>query len=368
MQSETVRVELGDRSYDIVIGLDIVPELPGRIAELGLAHDVFVVTSPTVRACCAEPLTSALASAGMRWQCCEFPDHEERKCLGTYEQVLTELMDFDEGRRVCILALGGGVVGDLAGFVAATYKRGANTDFVQAPTTLLGHADCSVGGKTGVNLKAAKNMVGAFHQPRLVWIDLKFLETLPRRELMSGLAEVIKHGIIFDEALFQFVEGRLDDILALAPDAIRRVSADSCRMKAGVVAQDELDSKGVRAWLNLGHTVGHAVEGATGGTVYTHGEAVALGIAAAAKMSQRMGMLDAAGAERIVALLRRAGYDLQIRGCTVEEVMAFMKHDKKAARGKLRFVLPTRIGEVVLVDAVPMDIVEGVVREATAGD
>lgn len=366
MQSETVRVELGERSYDIVIGQHIVPELPGRMAELGLARDVFVVTSPTVRACCGEPVTSALASAHVRWQCCEFPDDEERKCLGTYEQVLAELMDFDEGRRVCIVALGGGVVGDLAGFVAATYKRGASTDFVQVPTTLLGHVDCSVGGKTGVNLKDAKNMVGAFHQPRLVWIDLKCLQTLPRRELLSGLAEVIKHGIIFDEALFQFVQDRLDDILALVPDAVRRVSADSCRMKASVVAQDELDSKGVRAWLNLGHTVGHAVEGATGGAVYTHGEAVAIGMAAAAKISQRMGKLDAAEADRIVALLRRAGYDLEIRGCSPEDAMAFMKHDKKAARGKLRFVLPTRIGEVVLADDVPMDIVEGVVREATA--
>ena len=364
METGSVRVDLGERSYDIVIGLDIVSELPARMAKLGLATDVFVVTSPTVRSCCGEGLTSALDSAGLRWTCCEFQDDEERKCLATYEQVLAELMEFDEGRQVCLIALGGGVVGDLTGFVAATYKRGANTELVQVPTTLLGHVDCSVGGKTGVNLRDAKNMVGAFHQPRLVWIDLQFLKTLPKRELRSGLAEVIKHGIIFDEALFHFVEERVEDTLSVVPDAVRRVSADSCRMKASVVAQDELDSKGVRAWLNLGHTVGHAVEGATGGTSYTHGEAVAIGMVAAARISHRMGMLDAASVERISALLERAGYALEIRGCVHDDIMSFMKHDKKAAEGKVRFVLPKRIGEVTLVDDVPMDIVSDVVREA----
>jgi len=366
METEVVRVELGDRSYDIAIGLGTVAELPSRMAGLGLAQDVFVVTSPTVRSCCGGPVAAALDQAGLRWEWCEFQDDEERKCLATYEQVLAALMAFDEGRRVCLVALGGGVVGDLSGFVAATYKRGAATELVQVPTTLLGHVDCSVGGKTGVNLRDAKNMVGAFYQPRLVLIDLAFLGTLPRRELMSGLAEVIKHGVIFDEALFAFCETHIDAILRAEPEAIRRVSADSCRMKAGVVAQDELDSKGVRAWLNLGHTVGHAVEGATGGALYTHGEAVAIGMAAAARISQRMDMLDPGSVGRIVALLHRAGYDLTVRGCTLEQIMAFMRHDKKAAEGQVRVVLPTRIGEVALVDRVPMDVVEQVVREALA--
>ena len=363
MQTETVRVELGERSYDVLIGYDIIAGLPARMASVGLARDVFVVTSPTVIDCCGEPVARALDAAGVRWARCEFQDDEENKNLRSYEHVLAELMEFDAGRRVCVLALGGGVVGDLAGFVAATYKRGSNTDFVQVPTTLLGHVDCSVGGKTGVDLRAAKNMVGAFHQPNLVWIDLKFLETLPKRELMSGLAEVIKHGVIFDEALFDFVAANLDAILRADPDAVRRCSADSCRFKASVVAQDELDSKGVRAWLNLGHTVGHAVEGATGGKVYTHGEAVAIGTAAAAKISQRVGLLDANSADRICDLLTTAGYPTAIRGCRIEDVMAYMRHDKKAAAGKLRFVLPTRIGEVKLVDDVPTAVVEAVVRE-----
>ncbi len=366
MKPEVVRVELGERSYDIVIGEHIIQDLPERMDALGLATDVFVVTSPTVFEHCGAALAQTLDATGRRWTHAMFQDDEENKSVESYERVAGELMEFDEGRRVCVIALGGGVVGDLAGFVAATYKRGLHTDWVQVPTTLLGHVDCSVGGKTGVNLRAAKNMLGAFHQPNLVWIDTQFLRTLPQRELLSGLAEVIKHGVIFDEALFRFVEENLDAILRLEPEAIRRCSADSCRMKAGVVAQDERDTRGVRAWLNLGHTVGHAIEGATGGSVYTHGEAVAIGMLAAARISLRMGLIDAQSVRRIETLLQRVGYPLTIRGCQFKDIMTYMRRDKKAAAGKLRFVLPLRIGEAKLVEDVPREIIESAVMEAMA--
>ncbi|MBM4048206.1 MAG: 3-dehydroquinate synthase, partial [Planctomycetes bacterium] len=314
---ETVRVDLGDRSYDIQIGSRVLAELPRLMRGLKLGEDVFVLTSPTIRRHCGQALERVLAGASFHLKVVETPDGEESKSLATYERVAVELMAFDRKRQITVLALGGGVVGDLGGFVAATYKRGLGVDYVQVPTTLLAHVDSSVGGKVAINLRGVKNMLGAFYQPRLVFIELDFLKTLPLRELKSGLAEVIKYGVIFDRDFFEYVAANYERILRLEPDCLSHIVKKSCEFKAATVAADERDTRGQRALLNYGHTVGHAIEAATSESIYTHGEAVALGMICAARLGAELGACGPEVEQRIRSLLAAIGYETAIRGCTV---------------------------------------------------
>ena len=360
---ETVRVELGARSYDILIGAGTTPLLASRLRELGLGADVFVVTSPTIRECCGRRLEEALTELEGRVGWTEFTDGEAQKSLANYERVARALKNFDAKRRIAVIALGGGVVGDLTGFVSATYKRGTATDYVQVPTTLLGHVDCSIGGKVAVNFDNAKNLLGGFYQPRLVLIDLDYLQTLPEREMRSGFAEVVKYGLAFDADFFDELERRAPEVFALDPDALTYVVRRSCEFKAKVVAEDELDRTGVRAVLNLGHTVGHAIEGATGETRYTHGEAIAIGMICACEIAERTGVCSEALSSRVESFLELAGFPTRIAGCEPEAVMKMMQHDEKASEGRLAFVLPTRIGHAELRRAVPPDIVRSVIEE-----
>jgi 3-dehydroquinate synthase len=339
---ENLTVSLGERSYEIVIGYGSIDRLGARLEPLSLAPRIFLLTNTTVGGLYGGRVRTSLEAAGYEVGYWEMPDGEEFKSLSTAAAAYDAMADAGMERGSAVVALGGGVVGDLAGFAAATYMRGIH--LVQAPTTLLAQVDSSVGGKVAVNHPRGKNLIGCFYQPRLVYADLKTLVTLPGRELRAGLAEVIKYGVIWDAALFEFLERRLEEVLGLEPEAVGEVVRRSCAIKAEIVAQDEREL-GLRAILNFGHTVGHALEALTDYRVYRHGEAVAIGMAAAAALAAKRGCLQAGDRDRLLSLLSRAGLPVSFpySGAQVQELLP---RDKKVYRGKLRFVLPVAIGRV----------------------
>src|SRR4029077_20608440 len=335
----TLNVELGTRSYPILIDAGILgrPEvLDPQLA----AREVLIVSNTTV----APPSLPALSATLQARRTIEvtLPDGEAHKTLVNLSRVLDVLVANRFGRDCAVLALGGGVVGDLAGFAAASYQRGVA--FVQVPTTLLAQVDSAVGGKTGVNHPGGKNLIGAFHQPAAVLIDTRTLTSLPARELRAGLAEVIKYGLICDAALFAWLEANLDALLAGEPGALAHIIRRSCEIKAAVVGRDEREA-GERALLNLGHTFGHALESATSYKEWLHGEAVGAGLVMAAAMSRECGLMTAADSERVRRLVERAGLPIHIASVTPEEALEHMRIDKKVIDGRLRLVLLRRIGE-----------------------
>ncbi|MBZ0254069.1 MAG: 3-dehydroquinate synthase, partial [Candidatus Methylomirabilis sp.] len=328
-----------DRSYECLIGPGLLARAGELAAPLRLGADVFLLTNPTVAALYAETVERALLAAGFREvRRFEVPDGEKYKTVETWSRTLDALMAFDDGRskRIVIACLGGGVIGDLGGFAAATFRRG--TPFFQIPTTLLAQVDSSVGGKTAVNHPEGKNMIGAFWQPRLVIMDTDCLRTLPPRERAAGFAEVIKYGVIADPALFDFLEKEADALLALKPEPLTHVLRRSVEIKAEVVSKDETETTGLRAILNFGHTVGHAVEAATGYERYLHGEAIGVGMVAAAELSARLEGFPAASVRRLAALVARYGLPTRAEGCSAEAVLRHLQHDKKFVTGKNRFV------------------------------
>ena len=355
--AETLRIELGDRSYPIVIGAGLLQDRD-RVASCVAAHDVLVVTNETVGPLYLEALAAGLQ--GKRVRSVTLPDGEQFKTLGVLERVFDALIEGRLNRDACIVALGGGVVGDMAGFAAACYQRGI--DFVQVPTTLLAQVDSSVGGKTGVNHPGGKNMIGAFHQPRAVLSDLATLRTLPPRELRAGLAEVIKYGLIDDLQFLEWIERHVADLLALDAAALSYAVRRSCEIKARIVAADEREH-GQRALLNLGHTFGHAIENATGYGAWLHGEAVGLGMLLAADLSQRLGWIDAASVERVRALLARSGLPVVAPRIGAARALELMGMDKKVLLGRIRLVLLRRLGEGVVSSDYPAGALQQTLRE-----
>ncbi len=346
---QRLEVSLGDRSYEILLNPGILRSLSARLWALRPSR-IAVVSNPTVHALYGPRVAESLRARGLQFFPILVPDGEEYKDLLWLYKVLGDLLRHGCDRRSVVVALGGGVVGDMAGFAAATFMRGIRC--VQVPTTLLAQVDSSVGGKTGVNHPLGKNMIGAFHQPSLVVIDPETLQTLPQREFRAGLAEVIKYGVIWDAELFEMLVRDRKDICALGP-RLHEAIVRSCRIKATVVGQDEKES-GVRAILNFGHTVGHALEAVTGYRRYLHGEAVAVGMCAASDLGVRTRLLARQDARRIVNLIHDYGLPTRIPSDLSLEAMArAMLHDKKAEAGKVKFVLPTAIGMVRLVDHVP---------------
>ena len=347
----TVIVDLGDRSYPIQIGHGILETLGEAYAERGLGKTAAIVTNPTVADLYLEPVRESLTRAGVSVCVVTMPDGEAHKTLETASSLYGDLIRSGLDRGSCVVALGGGVVGDTAGFLAATYQRGI--DYVQVPTTVVSQVDASVGGKTAVDHPLGKNMIGAFHQPRLVFIDTETLTTLPERELRAGMGEVIKHGLIRDPDLVTFLEGNLDAVvdLEIEPDRLDWLIAQNCRIKAGVVAADETEKR-LREILNYGHTVGHAVEVMTNYESYKHGEAVILGMVAAGRIALDRGMWSADDFERQQGLLQRIGIPTGAAGLSPEELIDRMASDKKARDGVIRFVLPEAIGRVVSCDEV----------------
>ena len=356
---EKVTVNLSSRSYDVIIGSGFLARTGAKLKELGLKGKAVIITDSNVKKLYGDALKKALTGDGFDVLLIELPPGEEQKSLETASRLYQQLSDFHAERMTPLLALGGGVIGDLTGFVAATYMRGV--PLIQMPTTLLSQGDSSIGGKTAVNHGKLKNMVGVFYHPRLTISDVNALKSLGKRELSDGLSEIIKHGIILDAEFFGYLEKNMAKIRALDEIALEKIVARSAAIKAGVVEKDELDL-GLRNILNFGHTAGHAIETVSGLKIW-HGEAVALGMLAEAAISNRMGRLGKDELARIRKLVAAAGLPTHIPNLKVESLMEAMQHDKKIVQGKIKFVLPTRIGEVAVIDNVKPSLVEEVLGD-----
>jgi 3-dehydroquinate synthase len=346
---QTLRVELGERAYAIHIGERLLSSAELILPQLDLPR-VAIVTNTTVAALYLEQLAEALRVRGVEVISIVLEDGERYKDWATLTRIYDALLERRCDRKTALIALGGGVVGDLAGFAAATYMRGI--PFIQVPTTLLAQVDSSIGGKTGINHPLGKNMIGAFYQPRLVLADTAVLETLPPRELSAGMAEVIKHGLIRDSAFFAWLEQNMEKLLSCDRNALAHAVRRCCEIKAAVVAEDERET-GVRALLNFGHTFGHAIESGLGYGKWLHGEAVAAGMVMAADLSRRMGLIKHADVERIVGLLKRARLPVAPPDIAPARLLELMGVDKKAEGGKLRFVLLDGIGTASVRAEVP---------------
>ncbi len=352
----TVRVELGERSYDIRIGEGLLATAGEVLKSLNAGPRVAIVTDSNVGPLYADRVAKELEDYGFAATVISIPAGEKSKCVHALERVWTELVAAGLDRNSAVVALGGGVVGDLAGFAAATYMRGIRV--VQIPTTLLACVDSSVGGKTAIDLKAGKNLVGAFHQPAAVIIDTGTLKTLPERDLRSGLAEVIKYGVILDAPFFTWLEKNLDDVVSLQANATTEAIRRSCELKAQVTSADEREG-GPRAVLNFGHTAGHALETTSGYKGLLHGEAVSLGMLAACRVAELLGMIPAREVtEPLRRMLSRAGLPVTLRGVNVAKILDPIRRDKKARDGKIMMVLPVRIGEVKAVHDVDPALIE----------
>ncbi len=348
-----VRVDLAERGYDIAIGSGKLARAGDFVTACCPASHVVVITDRNVESLYAAAVVESLVNAGLRVDQVVVEPGEATKSVHQADELWRALLEFGTDRKSVVAAVGGGVVGDLAGFIAATYARGIA--FVQFPTTLLAQVDSSVGGKVGVNLPGAKNMVGGFWQPHGVLIDIDALLTLPVRDYQSGLAEVVKYGVILDETFFEFLESHVDAINHRQADVLGTIVARCCQLKADVVKADEREETGVRAVLNYGHTFCHALEAVTGYGTLLHGEAVAIGMLCASRLAESLGRIDQQATQRQHDLLLALGLPIAVPDLDRQMLMDAMQHDKKTVAGQLRFVLPTRIGHVELVDDVPSD-------------
>ncbi len=348
---EKVLVDLGAASYEIFIGTDILSGV-----EKFISGKALLVTQENIFKLCAEKFPYEVAF---------IPDGETSKSLREAEKIYTRAIEAGLDRKSVVIALGGGVVGDLAGFVAATFMRGIS--LIQIPTTLLAQVDSSVGGKTAVNHALGKNLIGAFHQPRAVFIDLNFLKTLPEREIKSGLGEVVKYGVISDEKFFSYFEDNADKILSRDLKILAHIVKRSCEIKAQVVGADEKES-GLRRILNFGHTMAHAIEEETHYEKYRHGEAVAIGMLAAAQISSELGKTSAANVTRLENLIKKFGMVTNCAGLDADKLYDVTFRDKKTVGGKVNWVLMKNFGEVEISNDVPAQIVKKVFGRLCSGD
>jgi 3-dehydroquinate synthase len=355
-----VTVELKERSYQIYIWPGLLSSLSDLVRGFNYSRRLMLVTNPTVFGLYGDKVKKSLEAAGYHVVIGIIPDGEEYKALSMAEKLYDLAFSTELDRRSPVIALGGGVIGDLAGFVAATYLRGV--PFIQLPTTLLAQVDSSVGGKVAVNHPVGKNIIGAFYQPAAVYSDPETLLTLDPREVRAGLAEVIKYGVIAESGLFSWLEDNLERVLAVEPAAMKYIIEKSCRIKAQVVQADETE-QGRRAILNFGHTVGHAVETLTEYKAYRHGEAVAIGMVMAARLAVSLGMLRNSASERIEKLLYRAGLPVELPpDLDRERIIALLRRDKKVISGSLTFVLPTAMGSVEIIKDVGVSDIARVIN------
>ena len=338
---ETVTVGLAERSYPILCDQGILGSIGEVLLRADLGKVCSMITNPTVYALYGERLLTSLREAGFTVYVEEVPDGEEYKNSATLNRIYDGMISRELDRSSFVIALGGGVVGDMAGFAAATYLRGI--PFVQVPTTLLAQVDSSVGGKTGINHERGKNLIGAFYQPRLVMIDVDVLQSLPEREYLCGLAEVVKYGVVLDESFYDFLEANVHRLLERDRGCLTHVIVRSCQIKADIVKEDEREA-GLRAVLNYGHTFGHAIETLTGYVAYKHGEAVSIGMAQAACCSERLGYSDAAATARIRGLLTALGLPVELPRFSAAEYVGVLLHDKKVRDGGVNFVFNRGIG------------------------
>lgn len=356
-----IPVELPQQSYEILIAPGGLEHLGNWMQPLKLGQKVLLVSNPMIFRRYGEPIVAALTTAGFQVTSCLLPAGERYKTLSSIQKIYAAALEQRLERSSTIVALGGGVVGDMAGFAAATWLRGIA--FVQVPTSLLAMVDASIGGKTGVNHPHGKNLIGAFHQPRLVLIDPQVLQTLPPREFRAGMAEVIKYGVIWDANLFEQLAAaeRLDQQRYLPESLLQEILTRSCQAKAHVVGQDEKEA-GLRAILNYGHTIGHAVESLTGYRVVNHGEAVAIGMVAAGQIAVALGLWEQTLTDRQRGLIEKAGLPTQLPAVGIDDLIAALQTDKKVCDGKVRFILPTQIGKVINTDQVDTAIIRDVLQ------
>lgn len=352
---EIVPVRLSERSYEIEIGSGNLAAGLGRLLAQHKVTRAIVISDATVAPLYAQPVLAALEAGGAATGRAIVPAGEKSKSIESAAALWSQMLACGADRKSIIVALGGGVIGDLAGFIAATFTRGV--PLVQIPTTLLAQVDSSVGGKVGINLPGAKNMVGAFWQPSRVIVDTDVLATLPEREYRAGLAEVVKYGVILDADFFAFLESQTAAINARDSGVLRKIIARCCELKAQVVEQDERETTGLRAVLNYGHTFGHAIEAATEYGTFLHGEAISIGMLCASRLAERLGRIPTELTGRQFKLLAALGLPTETPDLSDDELIRLMSHDKKVEHGKLRFVLPSRLGHVELVgDIAPADV------------
>ena len=351
------------RAYDILIGRNNLDAVGTRLKAMNAGESIFIITDSKVGGLYVERLTGIFRKAGFHdIGLAEFTAGEKNKNVKTYVDLMTRLTRFDAGlnKHITLVVLGGGVPGDVGGFVAATFNRGI--DYVQIPTTLLANVDSGIGGKVGIDFNNIKNKVGSFYQPKLVFVDLSLLKTLSSGEIRSGLAEVVKYGVIADPSLFEYVEGHVKDILALNLDVVEPIVEKSYRIKAGIVEQDEKDTRGIRMVLNYGHTIGHAVESAAG-FKYSHGESVSIGMVCVNDIACEIGIFSQSEAERIERLLSKIGLPVKIANGKLADIIRFLKHDKKSISGANRFVLPVRIGKTEIKSEIPPELVKKTIKK-----
>lgn len=354
----SVSVRLGERSY-IVAFEKSLERLPRELKRLDLGTDAAVITNSKVKSLFGKRVGNSLKKAGLNAKFLLVPDSEKAKSLKEAMRLLASLSRMDgKGKRLCVVALGGGVVGDLGGFAASAYRRGI--PYIQIPTTLLAQVDSSIGGKVAVDLPEGKNLVGSFYQPKLVYSNISFLKNLSGRDFASGLAEVIKYAVITDPALFDYLEDNRQKILKRDLCALLEIVRKCAKIKAKIVSKDEREKRSIRTILNYGHTIGHAIEAAQGySSAYSHGEAIGLGMIAAARISQRLGIFSAKDFSRIERLISDFSLPINLRKADIGKIVRSLSYDKKFIRGINRFVLPVRIGKVVIREGIP----ESVVRE-----
>ena len=353
---QRLNIDLGERSYEIILGSDVLTKVGESLSKVLQPSRVVLVTHPVLFQLYGDKILPGFKDQGWTLDVIEVPEGETSKTLKQAEIIYDRLLDLKCDRKSVLIAFGGGVIGDLVGFVAATFQRGI--PFVQVPTTLLSQVDSSVGGKTAVNHPKGKNIIGAFYQPRLVAADLDTLQSLPREEFRAGLAEVIKYGVIYDATLFDYLEQNTEKIMRLEKECLMHIIKTSCSIKAEVVEKDERESH-YRMILNFGHTLGHAIEALTGYSKFIHGEAVAIGMVYAAKLSHQLGKCPQEIPERIMELVKKCGLPVDLPDLDPQLIIESLYHDKKTINNKIKFILVKGIGKIEIIN----DISEGDIRK-----
>jgi len=356
-------VKLGKRSYSIKIGNGILAKTGAYLSLLGIGKNSVIITNPKIKRLYVNILKKSLIKEDITAHILTVPDSESSKSYKILSDLINSVAKLDKGERPFIMAFGGGVIGDLAGFVAAVYRRGV--PLIQIPTTLVAQVDSSIGGKVAIDLPIAKNLVGAFHQPKIVISDISLLKTLPEREVMCGLSEIIKYSIISSRRFFDFISRNITSLKKLQNKTLKYAIRRCCLIKSKIVSMDEKDTKGVRAILNYGHTIGHAIEAASRYRgAYNHGEAIAIGMVAAANIANKMGMLKSKDLMDIKNVINKAGLPIHVQGLKSSKILEAISHDKKFIHGINRFILPARIGKVWVVENIPQRFVLEAIKEA----
>ena len=355
-----IDVHLKENSYHIVVGENILSDLGKTLHSLNIGRDAVVITNPGIQKLHEQPLVDGLHAAGFTVKFFAVPPGERSKSAQAAFKLLQHIAHYDVKKKILIIIFGGGVVGDLAGFVAAVYRRGV--PYVQVPTTLLAQIDSAIGGKVAIDLPVGKNLVGAFYQPKLVFSDVSVLSTLDVRQIRNGLAEAIKYGMICDENFFEFIEKNSSRLLHFDSPLFKEVVLSCSKIKAKIVMRDEKETKGIRTILNFGHTVGHAIEAAAGYNFYHHGEAITLGMRVAAEISYRLDLLNQNNVLRLNSVLSKLGLPERIKKVNLAHILQCMEHDKKFRAGKNKFVLATKVGSVKVVEDVPFKIIQASIK------